>query len=513
MDLMFGIETEYAFTPLGSSGRVLDRDKYLTRLIEVAKQKMAYLTGNSELDIYLANGSRLYLDCGGHPELSTPECTTPIEAVKYIRAGERILTDIAETMRGGDAALGEIVLAKCNVDYVNLESTWGCHESYLYRRKRSELADQLIPHLVSRIVFTGAGGLNTRSPGIEFSLSPRVDHIEHDVSDDSMRRRGIFHTKDEPLCGGGYHRLHIICGESLCSQVADFLRVGTTALVVALIDAGHHPAGSFHLRSPVGALHRFAADAGCTASVDTVSGAKVTAIGIQRRYLEAVESNLDADFMPPWAAEVCRLWRDTLDRLELRPDFLETVLDWPIKLSLFKERARRRGFAWESLPVWAEVLAVYFDRWKDWDLRPERLDGHLLRFLLDHAKSFSKEKDRLARALETHDLSLDDLDAYFALRAELTEIDIRFGMLGPTGIFAALDRQGVLNHRLLDPDDIESAVEVPPDRSRARLRGKYIRQFTGKNTKYRCSWNCIMGARGARKFDLSDPFRWDEERH
>lgn len=513
MNLLFGIETEYAFTPLGSSGRVLDHGKYLTRLIEVAKQNMPYLPGGSELDIYLANGSRLYLDYGGHPELSTPECTTPIEAVKYIRAGERILTDIAETLRDGDADLGEIVLAKCNVDYVNLGSTWGCHESYLYRRASSELADQLIPHLVSRIVFTGAGGLNTRSPGIEFSLSPRVDHIEHDVSDDSTRRRGIFHTKDEPLCGGGYHRLHIICGESLCSQVADYLRVGTTALVVALIDAGHQPASSCHLRSPVSAMHRFAADVDCTASVDLVSGAKVTAIGIQRRYLEAVEANLGAPFMPPWAAEVCRLWRDTLDGLESRSASLETVLDWPIKLSLFKERARRRGFAWESLPVWAEVLAVYFDRWKDWDLRPERLDGHLLRFLLDHAQSFSKEKVRLARALGHHDLSLDDLEAYFALRAELAEIDIRFGMLGPTGIFAALDRQGVLNHRLLDADDIETAVEVPPDRSRARLRGKYIKQFTGKKTKYRCSWDCIMSARGKRKFDLSDPFRWDEERH
>jgi len=210
---------------------------------------------------------------------------------------------------------------------------------------------------------------------------------------------------------------------------------------------------------------------------------------------------------------VCQLWRDTLDRLELRPAFLETVLDWPIKLSLFKERARRRGFAWESLPVWAEVLAVYFDRWKDRDLRPEPVDGHLLRFLLDHAQSFSKEKDHLARALGNHDLSLDDLEAYLALRAELAEIDIRFGMLGPTGIFAALDRQGVLNHRLLDADDIETAVEVPPDRSRARLRGKYIKQFTGKKTKYRCSWDCIMSARGIQKFDLSDPFRWDEERH
>jgi hypothetical protein len=259
-------------------------------------------------------------------------------------------------------------------------------------------------------------------------------------------------------------------------------------------------------------MNQFAADIDCTASADLVSGGKVTAIEIQRRYLETVESNLGAHFMPQWAAEVCRLWRDTLDNLESQPAALETILDWPIKLTLFKERARRRGIAWESLPVWAEVLAVYYDRWKDWDLRPEPVDRHLLRFLLDHAQTFSKEKDHLARALRKHDLSLDDLEAYFALRAELTEIDIRFGMLGPTGIFTALDHQGVLNHRLLDSHDIETAVEAPPDRSRARLRGKYIKEFAGKSTKYRCSWDCIMGARGTPKIDLSDPFQWDDAR-
>ena len=119
--------------------------------------------------------------------------------------------------------------------------------------------------LVSRIVFTGAGGFDNRAPGLQFLLSPRVPHLVRVVSNESMHTRGIFHTKDEPLCGGGYRRLHVLCGEALCSEASTWLRVATTALVVCLAEAGVDVSRSVQLTAPLGALRAFAADYGTPA--------------------------------------------------------------------------------------------------------------------------------------------------------------------------------------------------------------------------------------------------------
>ena len=118
------------------------------------------------------------------------------------------------------------------------------------------------------------------SPGVEFILSPRVPHMVREVSNDSTGNRGIFHTKDESLCGKGYHRLHLLCGESLCSETATWLKVGTTALVVALIEAGLRPGDAVALQSPLEAMRSFASDTVCKAIVESASGKDLTAIMI-----------------------------------------------------------------------------------------------------------------------------------------------------------------------------------------------------------------------------------------
>src|SRR5262249_19171785 len=149
-----------------------------------------------------------------------------------------------------EPGVAQVVLARSNVCYATW-NTWGCHESYGHRALPASLPPQIIPHLVSRITFTGAGGFNSLSPGLEFLLSPRVAHLDTAVSDYSTHSRGIFHTKDETLTTTGQHRLHIICGESLCSQTALWLKVGTTALVMALIDGGVKPGEGVQLPDPV----------------------------------------------------------------------------------------------------------------------------------------------------------------------------------------------------------------------------------------------------------------------
>ena len=219
---MFGVETEYAFTQFARGGEALQRQVGLESMLASVPEKLQCLRDSRGSGFYLSNGSRLYIDVGQHPELSTPECLDPWEAVRYVLAGERILGILAREIERKHPG-SKVSVYRCNVDYVTRQ-TWGCHESYLHRTTTAALAEEIIPHLVSRLIYTGSGGFNHHSSGTEFTLSPRVAHLGKNISGESTRDRGIFHTKDEPLCTNGYHRLHVLCGESLCSQLGGLSR-------------------------------------------------------------------------------------------------------------------------------------------------------------------------------------------------------------------------------------------------------------------------------------------------
>ena len=222
---LFGLETEYSFSALGPNGSRVEQDLALQSLMNEAKRLLPHLP-DRESGIFLQNGSRLYLDSGGHPELAICEVVDPWDACRYVSAGERILAEVAKETGARNEAIKDIVLTRCNVSYApSSNSTWGCHESYGHRADPASLPDALIPHLVSRLIYTGAGGFDSRSSGIGFMLSPRVTHLQHVVSDASTANRGIFHTKDETLGSNGFHRLHVICGDSVCSQTALWLKV------------------------------------------------------------------------------------------------------------------------------------------------------------------------------------------------------------------------------------------------------------------------------------------------
>jgi proteasome accessory factor A len=484
--MLFGVETELAFTALDASGATLDREQVLPLLMESVARRLPHLTGETGCDLFLGNGARLYIDCGLHPEWSTPECTTPAEVVSYLRAGEQILARAAQEVEGSNRRVGRALLFKCNVDYVDTSATWGSHESYLYTRFPSLYPGNLIPHLVSRVIFTGAGGLNPNSPGIEFTLSPRVAHLEKASSTSSTDGRGIFHAKHEPLAMDGYHRLHLIAGESLCSQLADYLRVGTTALIVKLIEAGIRAGEAVRLAQPLGAMQSFVADPRCRTRAAMAAGTPKTAIEIQRHYLEQVEAYADAPFMPAWTEDVCRRWRDVLDSLESDPHSMSATLDWPIKLSIFKARARQHGIDWDSLPPWNRVL----------DSLPEV------------TRSLSANAASLLRNLHERGLSLaEGCDAFRTLRSELCEIDTRFGQLGPDGIFAAMDEVGVLEHRIVGAPEVSRAVHSAPAVGRARLRGEQIQQLSSRRDSLKCNWHRIIDDPRGRVLDLGDPFR------
>ena len=501
---MFGLETEYAVFGLTPDGEPASRAVLLGWLLREMRAERKCVPYRGDADVFLENASRFYLDCGEHPELTTPECLNPWDVVRYVLAGERILAGLCERIVAKNPGIRQIVLHKTNVDYGGSGSTWGCHESYLFTGRSSIMHHQIVPHLVSRLIFTGAGGFDSTSRGLEFTLSPRVAHLEQVLSADSTSGRGIVHSKEESLSGGPYHRLHLLCGESQRSELSAWLKIGTTALVVAMIEAGVRPTHAVQLRAPLDAMRTFAGDPTCRAEVALESGGRASALAMQRHLLGQAELNLAAAFMPPWAAQVCRAWRDVLTRLEESPASLATTLDWAIKLELFRERARRRGVSWESLPVWTRVIEELVCDLPEAGLGDQKVKVEVV---IGPDSPVRAARDRLTPLLEEHGLKWTQLRSVIDLRHELWELDVRYGQIGE-GLFSALDAAGVLTHHVSGVDNIEHAMEYPPSSGRAHLRGEVVRRLAG-HERCRCSWEAIWTAQQV--MDLSDPFEHQEK--
>jgi Pup-ligase protein len=501
---LMGIETEYAITPMSLPSIGLSREALLNKLMEMARTKLVHLP-DLGVGMYLGNGSRFYIDYGNHPELGTPECANPWDVVRYILAGERILAKLTSEIERRLPGV-RVMIFKSNVDYGGTFATWGCHESYMHRADPFSLSDKIIPHLVSRIIYTGAGGFNSLLSGLEFTLSPRVPHLMNVVSNNSTSDRGIFHTKDESLSKPGFHRLHVICGESLCSERSMWLKVGTTALVVAMAEAGLITGHGVALRSPLQAMQTIANDPSCEASVETVDAKRLSAIEIQYHYLSLAERHLDIARMPPWAEDVCREWRAALNLLLDAPESVAATLDWAIKRAIYSNYASGKGVEWDSLHHWTPVLT---------DLRfaHDIIDNHRARFtadyILDRQGPLRHTVQALTPAVREKGLSWDSLDAVLALRKDLLEIDMRFGELGGRGIFANLDAAGVLTHHIAGVEAIEDAMIHPPAMGRARVRGEVIRRLGGYGY-YKCDWQGVADLRSKRLLDLSDPFETEE---
>jgi hypothetical protein len=367
------------------------------------------------------------------------------------------------------------------------------------------LQPQIVPHLVSRLIYTGAGGFNPFSRGLEFTLSPRAAHLRQVVSGNSTSDRGIWHTKTEAL-SAGYRRLHVLCGESLCSQTATFLKVGVTALIVALADAELAPGSAVQLAEPLVAMQNVAADVTCQRPLRMADGRCLTAIAIQRHYLQLAEAHLGDSFMPAWAAEVCCRWRAVLDQLEDAPNSVSQTLDWGIKLALYAHQARSFGVRWEDVGFWnqaIERLAAALDA------RQGRRKPVSIERVIGSKSPIPEEVAALDPLLQSRGLQWEDAKPLLRSRQKFYEIDTRFGQLGPQGIFEALDLAGVLNHRVSGVDNIEHAMAEPPATGRAGVRGQVIRRLAGAG-KAQCDWQRIVNFQEKQMLDLSDPFTHKE---
>lgn len=498
---LMGMETEYGLGVYDADGRPADRNLVLATMCQAIPDLFPALPGISG-GFFISNGSRCYVDCG-HPEYCSPELDNPKDVVLYMLAGDAIWRAAADTVLAQSPNLSRVLLFKHNVDYASSHTTWACHESYGHRADPAMLQEHLIPHLVSRIIFCGAGGFDPHSIAIRYVISPRASHIERAISATSTSDRGIFHTKDEPLARG-WSRLHVLCGEGLRSQKASYLKLGSTALVVALIEAGLEPGAEVRLPDPVGALHLFASDPTLQAATATVGHGHCTALDMQWHYLACAERYLEHPTMPAWAPEFCHDWRAMLSLLEAGPHAVNRSLDWAIKRPLYDRHCAARGLTPELLGQWQSIVdrlvAVHGTLGENRPFDPE--------LVLAPDSPLRDEVNRLSATLHKAGLSWEGFREYYRLMTELCELDLRFAEIASSGLFEALERLGMLEHHLdgITPETIRRAMRQPPPASmgRAHQRGSFIIEHSQRRAHH-CDWHHIRAGDG-QFLDLADPF-------
>jgi Pup amidohydrolase len=303
----------------------------------------------------LANGARLYVD-SGHPEYSTPECADPLALLCADRAGELVLERCrAELNRFLPVDQG-VRLIKNNVDYQG--HSYACHENYLVGAgfyhalfsRRAPLLGQLVSFLVSRIVVCGAGkiGSDNGRPAADFQISQRADFFEELIGLQTMNRRPLVNTRDEPHCDPDrFRRLHVITGDSNMAQVATYLKAGTFQLLLAMLEDGAR-VPDLALADPLTAMLAISQDPTCRQRVDLADGRRLTAVEIQLRFAEAAQRFADQGAAPPWAREVIDRWTTVLRSLAEDPRQLASTLDWVIKLDLIDRWRQRKRLAWSA---------------------------------------------------------------------------------------------------------------------------------------------------------------------
>lgn len=325
----------------------------------------------------LTNGARYYVD-HAHPEVSTPECTSASQVVLYDRAAEEIIRRSASAANEKLPSGHEILLYKNNSD--GKGNSYGCHENYLVDRELpfGRLAALITSHFVTRQVFTGAGKVGSEFPGltnrdVPFQLSQRADFFEEEIGLETTLKRPIVNTRDEPHCNPMlYRRLHVIVGDANMSEVATFLKVGTTALVLAMIEDDFLP-HSFQLASPLPAMTAVSHDPGLRATIERINGVRMTALEFQfmlleqaRKYVELHGGEcIEAPGSPNESDLVLDTWQQVLEGLESNPDSVSDVVDWVAKRRLVDGYATRHGLSETDARLKAIDLQYH-------DMRPDK---------------------------------------------------------------------------------------------------------------------------------------------
>jgi len=419
---IFGLENEYGliFSP---NGRVyLPMEKILGYIFE------GLIPNSWPSNAFLCNGARFYQDTGCHPEYSTPECDHLRDLVIHDKAGERLLEaclPMAEKRLREEGLIGEIYIFKNNTD--SMGNTYGCHENYLMRRDLDfwKITEQLIPFFVTRQIFAGAGKVLKVSGRTHFFLSQRAQHIHEKTSSSTTSSRSIINTRDEPHADAEkYRRLHIIVGDSNMSELATYLKVGTTAVVLSMIEEGFTVKG-MELEDPVKAIRDISRDPTLKKRVRLEDGREWTALEIQMTYWERAQAYLAAlgSSADETTRDLIEYWGDVLQKLATNPMELAQELDWVIKKNVMDSFIARKNCGWDDPRV----------------------------ALMD---------------LQYHDVKRN------------------------RGLYYLLERQDVVE-RLATEEEIQRAMTVPPQSTRAKVRGDFIKFAKEKNRSYTVDWTYL----------------------
>lgn len=423
----------------------------------------AYVSGPGSL--MLANGARFYID-HAHPEYCTPEALAPRRIVAADKAGERIVERCMNAANGnGTLPEGQqILIYRNNSDQKG--NSYGCHENYLLSTdlyedlvlRRSHLIYRyLLPFLITRVVFTGAGkvGSENKTGPATFQLSQRADFFEMLMGLQTTYRRPLFNTRDEPHSDRqAYRRLHVILGDANMSEIATFLKVGTTQLVLHMIEDGFIRT-DLTLADPLAAFRQVSRDLTFKRALPLEDGRQMAAVEVQEAYLNRAEAYLNAVGGTQEQWEVWHTWAEVIDALQSADrQPLTRMLDWAIKLQVLDRYLLSQQTTWDEVERWQPVidLAVYADQ------SAGAMQG-------------------VARDLGLAPADYDrQREVYFTLRRlDLEYHDIR--SQGPEmGLFYRL-QAGQHVRRLLDDALIERHVKEPPPDTRAWLRGKIVERF------------------------------------
>ena len=440
---IFGIENEYGVTCTLHGQRRLSPDevaRYLFRKV---------VSWGRSSNVFLGNGSRLYLDVGSHPEYATPECDSAHDLVVHDKAGERIvekLLDDAEERLEAEGIRGDVHLFKNNTDSAG--NSYGCHENYLTSR-RDDLADYaevLIPFLVSRQIYAGAGKVLQTARGAMYCVSQRAEHIWEGVSSATTRSRPIINTRDEPHADAErFRRLHVIVGDSNMSEYTTFLKTGACALMLRMLEEPNLVLRDMTLENPIRAIREISHDISCRRRVKLASGREVSALDIQSEYLNRAIRFAEHHDLNDEEKKALTMWEHCLSAIEDDPLQLDREIDWVMKHRLVESYRARHG-----LP-------------------------------LEHPR-----------------VALVDLQ-YHAVRRSRS-------------LFYKLQRHGQAA-RVVTDAEIQHAVEHPPDTTRARLRGEFIRRAKERRRDYTVDWvHLKLNDQSQRTVLCKDPFKSVDER-
>ncbi|MFJ7907566.1 Pup--protein ligase [Kitasatospora sp. NPDC096204] len=441
---IFGLENEYGVTCTFRGQRRLSPDevaRYLFRRV---------VSWGRSSNVFLRNGARLYLDVGSHPEYATPECDDVVELVTHDKAGERILEGLlvdAERRLHEEGIAGDVYLFKNNTDSAG--NSYGCHENYLVARhgEFSRLADVLIPFLVTRQLICGAGKVLQTPRGAVYCVSQRAEHIWEGVSSATTRSRPIINTRDEPHADAErYRRLHVIVGDSNMSETTTLLKVGSTDLVLRLIEAGV-VMRDLTLENPIRAIREVSHDLTGTHQVRLANGREASALDIQEEYYtKALEFADRKGINTGTVARVLDLWGRTLEAVRTeRLDGVAQEIDWIMKYKLI-ERYREKHQMSMSNPRVAQIDLAYHDI---------------------HRRR---------------------------------------------GLFYLLQGKGQAQRVTTDLRTFE-AKSIPPQTTRARLRGDFIRRAQEQRRDFTVDWvHLKLNDQAQRTVLCKDPFRSVDER-